>query len=77
MEDGLRAQVMTLKSHALFNSLEQRIHVFIDFQHLGQMLAIARLHTLLQRLHERINRRDVRKMQHRLFLPWRMANQRR
>ena len=40
MKYRLRPKVVLLESLASFNSLQQRIHVFIDFQTLRQLTAI-------------------------------------
>ena len=40
MKYRLSAQVMLLKSLSFFNALQQRIHVFINFQMLSQLSAI-------------------------------------
>jgi hypothetical protein len=40
MKYRLRAQVMLFKRFAFFNALQQRIHVFINFQTLRQLAAI-------------------------------------
>ena len=40
MKYWLRAKVMLLKGFSFFNALQQRIHVFINFQMLGQLSAI-------------------------------------
>ena len=77
MKYRLRAQVMLLKRFPFFNALQQRIHVFINFQTLSQLPAVVITELFLKQLDQFINRGGMREMQHRFLLTRRVANQRR
>ncbi|MNL44197.1 hypothetical protein D3C87_1667560 [compost metagenome] len=77
LENRLRAQIVFFERLAVLNAPEQRVHVFIDLQALGQLSAIVVAQFILQLFDQRINRRDMGKMQHRLGLTGRMADKRR
>jgi hypothetical protein len=49
MKYRLRTQVMLFKRFTFFNALQQRIHVFINFQTLRQLAAIVIAELLLKR----------------------------
>ena len=76
MKDGLRAQVMFSERLTSFDALQQRIHVLVDFQTPRQLAAIFIAQFRLQLGNQGINGRNVQKMQHRLLLARRMADQR-
>ena len=76
MKDGLRAKVMFFKRLTSFYALQQHIHVLVDFQTPRQLAAIFIAQFFLQLGNQGIDGRNVQKMQHRLLLARRMADQR-